>query len=312
MYKRNSFCTKVVAFISIALFISAQYIFCQSERTIPITVERNRTIIPVQITNSGTLKLVLDSGMPMDGILLYDSGLKDSISGLTFRETKIPGAGAGPPSKGYFADSANFNIGKIKFTNQRIIILDNEKFKGFPSDGVIGYSILGHYATEINYDKNLITLHEFNELQLDDSWNEIPIYFKNNKQIPWVNVSMSTYDEQPVQLSVYIDYASGEAIELLERPDQKFIIPEKTSRVYLGRGLSGDIYGSEGRISRLIIGPHVFNNVKAVFTPANVRSKQKNADGIIANNVLRRFNLVFDYRDKKLYLKPNSFYEQPF
>jgi len=82
--------------------------------------------------------------------------------------------------------------------------------------------------------------------------------------------------------------------------------------VYLGRGLSGDIMGKRGIIAKVIIGPYELKNVTAAFADAAVRSKQRGADGVIANNLLRRFNLIFDYAGKKLYLKPNSHIAESF
>lgn len=52
--------------------------------------------------------------------------------------------------------------------------------------------------------------------------------------------------------------------------------------------------------------------VMASFAPSEVRSKQDNADAILGNGSLRRFNLIFDYTNKKLYLKPNTHFNDPF
>ena len=43
-----------------------------------------------------------------------------------------------------------------------------------------------------------------------------------------------------------------------------------------------------------------------LFNPAEIRSKQDNADAILGNVSLKRFNLILDYQNNKLYLKPNS------
>ena len=45
---------------------------------------------------------------------------------------------------------------------------------------------------------------------------------------------------------------------------------------------------------------------QASFASAKIRSKQDNADAILGNESLRRFNLIFDYSNSKLYLKPNT------
>jgi hypothetical protein len=37
-----------------------------------------------------------------------------------------------------------------------------------------------------------------------------------------------------------------------------------------------------------------------------------NADAIVANNALRRFNVIFDYARQRLLLRPNSHVAEPF
>ncbi len=272
---------------------------------IPFTIYNNKTILLVKIGDVRPLRIILDSGMDWDGLLIYNHGMQNSVKLIKPHNAFLGGAGNGSSQSVLFSDSMSFSIGNIEFKNQRVVILQSDHFKRSPTDGVIGYSLFGHSAVEINYDDSIVTLHDPGNLQVDSSWKVIPIYFKENK-IPWINVDLVINNEAPVTISCYIDYASSEAIELLQKPGQKFKIPEVTENVYLGRGLSGDIYGKRGNISKVILGPFELKNVRAAFAPAEVRSKQKNADGVIAGSLLRKFNLIFDYADKKLYLKPNS------
>lgn len=274
-------------------------------------MERNKTILPVTIGGIGPLDILFDSGLSFDGLMIYNPDLRDSINLNKSIEVQIPGAGSGAPSAAIMDDSASFFVGNIEFKNQKIIVLQNDIYKGFPTDGIIGFSILGHYATEINYDTNEIVLHKSNNFNPDDTWERIPIYFKNNT-IPWIDVSISIEGEDLTIISTYIDLAAGDAIVLLEKDDMKFSLPKETKEILLGRGLSGDIYGKEGKISKLKIGSFELSEVTAKITAAHVRSKQVGADAIIGNDALRRFNLIFDYDKKFLYLKPNKYYETKF
>ncbi len=303
----NSF--KLFRFFFIILFLISSYVAWS--QTIPIVMERNITIIPVKINGVGPLKIILDTGMAFDGLLIYNPDLNDSIKLNNAIEVRVPGAGSGNPSTALMDESASFFVGDVEFKNQKIILLQNDIYKGFPSDGVIGYSILGNYATEINYDNEQIILHDPEKLEIDNSWESIPIYFKKN-QIPWIDVSIVVENEYPITISTYIDLASGEAIELMERENMKFTLPVKTEESYLGRGLSGDIYGKKGKISKLIIGSFELNEVIAAFAQAEIRSKQENADGILGNDALRRFNLIFNYTNKFLHIKPNKFFNDKF
>ena len=296
------------------IIITASLLFGYSviqAQSIPIKMDRNVTLIPVEIGECGPLKILLDTGMTFDGLLIYNPDLCDSIKLENPIEVRVPGAGGGEPSTGFMDTSAIFFIGNMTFTNQRVILLQSDTYKGFPSDGIIGYSILGNYITEIDYDNEKIILHDSAKFNPDESWKTIPIYFKNN-QIPWIDVSIAIENEKPFKISTYIDLASGDAIELLERENMKFDLPQVTEEAYLGRGLSGDIYGKIGKISELIIGGYKLNNIVASFAPAEIRSKQENADGILGNDALRRFNLIFDYNNKLLYLKPNKYFFHKF
>lgn len=278
---------------------------------IPFTVINNKTIISVKVGETRPLKVIIDSGMGWDGLLIYNPDIRDSIRLINPTNANLGGAGQGNAQTARFSDSMSFSIGNVEFKNQRIVVLQSDHYKGFPSDGIVGNSLLGHFAVEVNYDNSTITLHDTKKYHVDTSWSAIPIFFRENN-IPWMDASIVVDDEKPISISCYIDYASSEAIELLLREGQKFTMPKETKEVLLGRGLSGDIHGKKGQISKVILGPFEINNVHAAFTPAEVRSKQKGADGVIAGNLLRRFNLIFDLANKRLFLKPNSGFSNPF
>lgn len=283
----------------------------EQKNIIPFVLAQNKTILSVQAGKSRPLKIILDSGMGWDGLLVFKADLMDSLCLIDPQNMNLGGAGKGNGQNASFSDAMSYSLGNREFKNQRIVVLQTDHFKGFPNDGTVGYSLFGHFAVEIDYDRSTLILHDPAEFRPDPSWTEIPIYFRNNN-IPWLDARIVIENGEPVTVSCYIDYASSEAIELLLRTGQKFVAPKATDEVYLGRGLSGDIIGKRGIIAKVLIGQHEIRNVLATFTAAEVRSKQQGADGVIANNLLRRFNLIFDYANKKLYIKPNSCFNEPF
>lgn len=296
------------------VIINLIFISCadsQEIANIPINSERNVTLITVKIGDIEIPNILLDSGFPFDGIMIYNPDYSDSIDLTGAVQVQIGGAGKDSNSRALMLDNASFLLGNIEMKNQRLIFLQGDLYKGFPSNGITGYSIFGHYVTRFDYEKNVMTLYEGEFKDYDNTWTEIPLYFKDNN-VPWVDASVVIKDEEPVLLSMYIDYASREAVEFLEKPGMKFSIPEGTKESYLGRGLSGDIYGKKGCISKIMIGPYELMNVQASFAPAEVRSKQKNADAVFGNGLFKRFHTVFDYKNKKLYLKPNKYFSEPF
>lgn len=296
----------ILSIISLSLSANSQV-----EEVISFKTLRGKTLVTVKIGDVVIPDILLDTGLPFDGIMIYNPDYSDSLDLTHSIDVNIGGAGSGDASRALMIDSAEFFLGNIKMKNQRIIILQSELYKGFPSNGIIGYSIFGHYKTMLNYDNNIMTLFDPTVEINDSSWTEIPMYFKDNT-IPWVNASVVIEEEQPVPLDVYIDFAASDAVVLLEKPSMKFLLPKETTDVCIGRGLSGDIYGKTGVISKLIIGPFELHNVKASIASAEVRSRQDNADAILGNESLRRFNLIFDYANRKLVLKPNRHFKESY
>jgi hypothetical protein len=277
---------------------------------IPFEVDRNRTIVRFEVGGSRPLRLILDTGMPMDGVYLFHKEARNEVALEDPIEVLIPGAGGGEPSKGIMAESVPVSAGGVVFGHQRAIISLSEHTQGFPTDGVIGWSLFGHYAVELDYDTMVMTLHPPGSFVPDSTWYALPIALKEN--IPWLSASVDAVGEGAVPVDCYIDFASGDAVELLVREGAKFPIPENMSRAYLGTGLSGDVYGGTGQITSFTIGPHTVFDVPAVFPMAATRSKQEGADAVIGNRLLRRFDLVFDYDGGTLWLRPNDAFGLPF
>lgn len=278
---------------------------------IPITLKRGVTLVTVRVGNTAIPNILLDTGMPFDGVMIYSPSYRDSLDLARAVEVRVGGAGAGQAATALMIDSAAFFLGDIEMTNQRIVVLRGDIYAGFPSNGIIGYSVFGHYATEFNYDDGKMILHDLGGFKAGKGWTAIPMYFKSN-DVPWIDASVVIEDEAPVPLSLYIDYASRDAVELLEKPGMKFRLPADTREAHLGTGLSGDIYGKKGRISKLIIGPYELKNVEATIAPAAIRSKQEDADAVLGCGALSRFNLIFDYAGKTLYIAPNKSFNDPF
>ena len=275
------------------------------DSVVSFTLARNKVLVPVRVNGSRPLRLILDTGMGFDGVLLFDPSLKDSIGPARLSSAKIPGAGAGPPSDAVFADSLSLQVGDTRINNQRIIILSDSSMVSRRSDGVIGWSLLGRYAVEIDYDRLAITLHDARSFRPAAGWTSLPLSL-NDRNLPFLEVSAAADSEALHPLKVYIDYASSETIEILTKPGMEFPVPARTTEVLLGRGLSGDIRGRRGTISRLVIGPHELKDVVAAFVPAKTRSKAKGADAVLSNGALCRFDVVFDYAHSRLHIRPNG------
>jgi hypothetical protein len=273
-------------------------------------LDRNRVIIPTSVNGSAELNLILDTGMPFDGVYLFHKELVDEIDTSGAMDVRVPGAGAGEASTAVMIESGRITFGDVTIDSQKVIISQSPHTQTFPTDGVIGWNLFGHYAVEIDYDKEIITLHDSLRIGNDTSWNAIPIQLKNG--VPFLEGEVEVNEGERFLASLYIDLASGDALELLTGPDQKFTMPDSLDDRYLGTGLSGDIYGKGGRSEAVRISLFVLRDVSTSFSPTEVRSRQEGADGILGDDLIRRFNIIFDYSNQRIYLKPNSYFSISF
>jgi len=281
---------------------------------LPFRLERNKVILPVSVEDSRPLDLILDTGMAFDGVVVFNPRLRDSIELTSPMVVQVPGAGDGPPSAALMTDSGSFSCGDWSVEDQRVIVLTDPTMLGMPSDGVIGFSLLGHYAVELDYDSSVLRLHQPGYVPSDTGWRRVGLWFKDN-MIPWTDARVSTRGDTVVDVALYIDFASGEAVELMTKPGMKFELPDGLEESHLGTGLSGDIHGHTGRIAWFELGGCRFEDVAAVVAPDEVRSKQEGADVVIGNGLLKRFDVVFDYADASravMWLKPNAHFDDPF
>ena len=268
-------------------------------REIPFEMRGGTVMVPVKVGQSRVLRLVLDTGM-FDGVLLYEPIPDSTFPGPVY-EVRIPGAGAGEPARGRMSDSGSFSAGTVEFTNQRVVWLVDSLMIGFGGDGVIGNSLFGHWVVELDYDRKVITLHEPG-FRPGSSWAALPMTV-HKANTPWVKTRVSVSGEEPQELDCYIDLADNDEFVLLVRDDTKFKVPDGLKPAYLGRGLSGDVHGSRGRVALVELDTYRLKDIEAAFAPDSVRSKQPGADGVIGASLLARFNTVYDYAVGRIYIK---------
>ncbi len=308
MFSVRSHC--LISTILLTLVMLPSLAFSVEALKVPFHIDRNRIIIPTHVNGSQPLNIILDTGMRFDGVYLFHQDALKLIDTTGAIEACVPGAGSGEASIVTMIETGNVKFGEVAITNQRIMVSHSAHTQSFPTDGVIGWNLFGHYNVEIDYDQQLIQLRDTAYFSYDSSWTIIPIELRGD--LPHFDITVEVVDSEVVPLEVYIDLASGDALELLVHLKQRFTLPKNVTWDLLGTGLSGDIYGNRGRSKHLQIGGYELTNIRTTFAPMEVRSKQKTGDGILGNDLIRRFNVVFDYPHQRLLIKPNKTFTLPF
>lgn len=277
----------------------------------------NLMVIPVEV-NGTKLSFLLDSGVSTP--ILFNLSDQDSVQINNVTEIAIKGLGEGTPMKGLKSIGNSFSIDNIVNRNQSLyVVLDKDlNFSpslGIPVHGIIGYDLFKDFVVEVNYASEVIKFHNPDTYKSKPRKNQevIPLIIENKKAYIDGKVFMGRELEVPVRLLV--DTGSSDAIWLFEDKEKGLDIPEKHYDDYLGKGLSGNIFGKRTMVEGFTLGSHTLKGPKTAFPDMESFNSIKNLgerNGSVGGEILKRFNIVFNYSKNEIVIKRNGNFNEPF
>ena len=275
----------------------------------------NLIVVPIEV-NGTELFFLLDSGVTKP--ILFNLSDKDSVQINNVTEITIKGLGDGRPIKALQSTGNTFQIKNIKNDNQQLyVVLDKDMnlspSLGMPIHGIMGYDLFRDFIVDINYSNETIKFYDSESYVYRNNrkWETLPLSIIKTKAYLDGNVVLKDAKELPVKLLV--DTGSSDAIWLFE--DEDIYIPEKHYEDFLGRGLNGNIYGKRTKVNSIKIGRFALKDAKAAFPDRKSYSAIENLgsrNGSVGGEVLRRFNIIFDYKSGKIMLRKNGSFDAPF
>jgi PDZ domain-containing protein/aspartyl protease len=202
---------------------------------------------------------------------------------------------------GLTVDSLNFHINNYDILTS----VYGEKI-----DGIIGYSILSRYIFWVNYDSLKISIFTNGRMRYPrGGWLYEPILRTLPVQTARIRDAITTNSR------FLFDIGAGLCMmlnkEFLE--DSNFL--DKKRRLYAkeAEGVGGKIDMHMTVIKEMRMGPYRFRNIPVfVFDDTFNLTSYPYLNGIIGNDILRRFNLILNYAKKEFYFMPNSHYQDVF
>ncbi len=286
----------------------------QESQKVKFQLINNLIILPIEV-NGTELSFILDSGVHKP--ILFNLTNQDSIQINNVSEISIRGLGKGEPIKGLSSIDNVFKIGEIVNNSQQLyVVLDKDlnlsPSMGIPIHGIIGYDLFRDFIVDINYSKKIIKFHSPEKyIYKEHKKNSVlPLKIIRNKAYVAANVFLEE-KEAPVRLLV--DTGSSDAVWLFE--DENIGVPSKNYQDFLGKGLGGEIFGRRTKINGISIGGFSLKDAKAAFPDMetfNSIKKLGNRNGSVGGEILKRFNIVFDYSNKRMILRKNGNYNKPF
>jgi len=283
---------------------------------VPFKLIGNLIIIEVNV-NGSPLNLIFDTGVKQT--ILLNLAHKDSLHFKKIKKKLFIGVGNEKHNIEAVKTIQNkITLGdKIYSDDAEIYLITNAEFTfsekmGVPIFGFIGGDLIKNYILKIDYRKK--KLYFFSHKNFKTSkWNHyarIPIEIYKDK--PYIKAEIQFSKNSPKHsLLLLIDTGNSDPLWIFQ--NDSLTVPSEKPRIkdYFGLGLNGDIKGERIKSSRFFI-PQNFK-FKNVITGLPDSIYYKNLilnhpfDGIIGGEILKRFKLYFDYKNKNIYLKKRWF-----
>lgn len=282
--------------------------------TVPFRLAGNHVVIP--ITVQGTrLEVVLDTGMPMDGVMLYRNDRVGRLDLTPEKGMTARIAGAGGDGGHVAADivrDLTIDIGRVRLTGAKAIVAPPIHAFASDHDGVIGASLFRNFVVAIDFDAGRITLHEPKGWAPPPGSVAVPLTLEGN--FPYAEVVILTPDERRIPARVVVDLGASHPISLNVGAIAGFEAPAGAIRAIIGRGVGGMVRGRVGRIAGLELGGIALRDVVATLPDSEHQRPggMKAEGGNLGTGLLRHFNVTFDYGRATMLLSPNKGFGRPF
>lgn len=276
----------------------------------------NLIVIPINV-NGNPLSFILDTGV--DKTILFNLSQNDSIGLNNVKKINLQGLGNGDSIEALLSKGNKMEIKNFVSNSEDVYVILKDKFDisgkmGVTIHGIIGHKIFKDAVVYINYSTHILTL--YNPILYKDRkckrCETFSLQFFRNKPYIDAKVQLDTVGRNFTDVKLLIDSGGSEAIWLFENTKKEIRTPIKHFRDVLGEGLSGTIYGNRSRIRGLRLGRFLIKSPTVSFldsTSTYYARQFKARNGSVGGNVLRRFKVWVDYRNKKITLKKNgSFY----
>jgi hypothetical protein len=210
-------------------------------------------------------------------------------------------------------------LGKI-FNNEHMVYaiyskeFDLSSRLGVDINGIIGGDLFRDFIVEINYSSKRIKFSNPDTYKYKKCkrCEDFDLHFYKNK--PYIYATVDVGKEIPVKL--LIDSGGSDALWLFDQSSIDISVPENHFNDYLGRGLSGNIYGKRSKIKKISLGNYTLLDANVAYPNFNSIEdayKHTGRNGSIGSEILKRFLIIYDYPNKKLTIKkPSKYFKSPF
>lgn len=301
------------------VFAQVGFVFNKGvEKTnIPIVIINNLVFIPIKV-NGVELNFLLDTGV--EETLLFSLEDNPDVNFFNTEKITLRGLGSEEAIEGLKTTNNILELEGIKADRQLIYVILDQGFNlssqiGIPVNGIIGHQFFRENLVRIDYANKRVIIYrnsEANHKKFNKKFEKAAISVEKYK--PYLNAAVDI-DGLKVPVKLLIDTGNSDSVWLFQKLSKQIKVPSKNFDDFLGKGFSGDIEGKRARVANFSFGENTFKKPIIAFPDSSsIKSVRmvKDRVGSIGGEILKRFSVIFDYKNEQLYLKKNSHFKEPF
>ena len=284
------------------------------ETSVALPFERKgHVLLPVRVNNGPTLQFALDTGAPFPGIVggPHTDGLALKLGG----SIPIGGSGSGGAAQGRVVRDLTFSLGPVELLEQAAVLIPWEEMRPlFASpaevyiEGILGYDLLRRYVVELDFEREILTLHRPDGFRYDGDGDVLELSFTQRK--PYVTAWVTMVDGAEVPVKLHVDVGQTAALSLIPGSAPGISVPANTVQSE-GWGLSGRVDKLMGRVRELRFGRQRLADVICSF-PLRGHATAGGRQGVVGLAALSRFRVFLDYPRKRMILERTAVTDEPF
>ncbi|WP_298555010.1 aspartyl protease family protein [uncultured Algibacter sp.] len=277
----------------------------------------NLIIFPVEV-NGVTLSFLLDTGVSKPMIFNF-LNVSDTLKIKNTETIFLSGLGEGESVEALKSRNNVFKIGDALKLNQDLYVVYNNKLNfaskiGSPVHGIMGFDLFRDFIVEINYSTGYLkfTAPEKFQYKSCKKCERFNLEFYNRK--PYINAQVRI-EEKQIPVKLLIDSGGSDALWLFENDSLGIRSNDAFFVDFLGHGLNGSVYGKRSKVNSFSLKSFVLNNANVAFpdsTSISLAKQIKNRNGSLSGNILKRFDVIFDYQKALITLKKNRYFNEKF
>ncbi len=298
------------------LFLACSFFLAQAHAqtpsaVIPFELYGDHTFIKIKVNNSRDLNFIFDSA---DALTVVNEKVAKEI-GLPM-DHKATKTSAGGSSSGYSVKHQKVEIENLEVKNIEVYATDLNHLEisiGRSIDGIIGYDILDNYAVAIDYDKMEFRLYDPSTFNYTGTGLAFDV--KLTTYIPHITGKVVLLNGETLTGEFWVDSGAKAALDFntpyVNSHNLISKLPKTYSYLVSGLGDTESLH-HRGKVKEFSFGTFQFSDVPVGLSQANggLQNNSKVA-GIIGNEILMQFNIIFDYAHKKIYFEQNGRYGKP-